>query len=90
MPSSCAKSGDTQEKHFMTLRTLFPEDARSMDKSPEETRTMKDIKQEKSCKCINKVLKNKIPNLDSRAIFKEWAHLMRYEDTWDTLAALAE
>jgi len=36
--------------------------------------------------CPQQNPKNKIPNLDSRGIFKEWAHHVRCENTWETLA----
>ena len=35
---------------------------------------------------LNEILKNKIPNMDNRGIFKEWTYLVKCEDTWETLA----
>jgi len=35
---------------------------------------------------LNEILKNKIPNIDSRGIFKEWTYLAKCKDTWETLA----
>ena len=35
---------------------------------------------------LNEILKNRIPNIDNRGIFKEWTYLAKCEETWDTLA----
>ena len=35
---------------------------------------------------LNEILKNRIPNIDNRGIFKEWTSLAQCEDTWETLA----
>ena len=35
---------------------------------------------------LNEILKNKIPNLDSRGIFKEWTYLAKCKDPQETLA----
>ena len=35
---------------------------------------------------LNEILKNRIPNIDNRGIFKEWTYLAKCEDTWETLA----
>jgi len=35
---------------------------------------------------FNEILKNKIPNIDNRGIFKEWTYLAKCKDTWETLA----
>jgi len=35
---------------------------------------------------LNEILKNKIPNIDNRGIFKEWTYLVKCKDTWEILA----
>ena len=55
-----------------------------MDKSPKETRATTDVKQDANA--LNEILKNKIPNINNRGIFKEWTYLVKCEDTWETLA----
>jgi len=35
---------------------------------------------------LNEILKNKIPNINSREICKEWTYLVKCEDTWEILA----